>query len=42
MRDVSHQMAQNSKFKFKIQNNFIAPYTYMYIVFFYNKVNNSY
>ena len=27
----------------QIQNNFIVPYTYMYIgVFFYNKVNNSY
>ena len=27
--------------KFKIQNNCIVPYAYMYIGFFYNKVNNS-
>ena len=26
----------------QIQNNFIVPYTYMYIGVFYNKVNNSY
>ena len=28
-------------FKFKIQNNFFVPYTYMYIVFLYNKVKST-